>query len=441
MNRPSNELSNQKGWSARTHLLIGFISLLVLVGGFGTWAAMTTIAGAVIAPGRLEVERNRQVVQHPDGGVVEEILVEEGDSVEEGEILIRLDPTQLKSELIIVEGQLFELMARNGRLQAEQNGEDNITFDPELLKIAADRPEVAELVEGQQNLFQARRESIEREREQLEKRQSQITNQIEGIEAQQTSLNRQLELIEVELTNQQSLLDRGLAQAGTVLNLQRTTADLEGSLGELAAGKAEAEGRITEIDIQIMNLETTEREEAITRLRDLQYRELELAEQRRSLQERLARLDIKAPVSGIVYGLQVHTPRSVIRAADPVLYLVPQDRPLIIAARIEPIHIDKVTVGQEVMLHFSAFDQRKMPEIFGTVTKLSADAFEDTNSRVSFYRAEIALNEGEQAKLPEGSVLIPGMPVESFIRTNDRTPLAYLIEPFVAFFAKAFREG
>ncbi|MFD3188702.1 HlyD family type I secretion periplasmic adaptor subunit [Sedimentitalea sp. HM32M-2] len=428
-------------WSARRPVLFGLIGLLVLVGGFGTWSVVSNIAGAIIASGRIEVDRNRQVVQHPDGGVVAEILVDEGDNVELGAVLIRLDSNLLNSELLIAEGQLFELMARRGRLEAERDGADAVTFDPALLAAAEKRPEVNGLIDGQRRLFAARTDSAARETEQLEKRRGQIRNQIEGITAQQASLNRQIELIAKELANQTSLLDRGLAQAGTVLSLERSSADLDGRLGELIASQAQAEGRITEIDIEILKLGTRRREEAITRLRDLQYRELELAEQRRSLVERLERLEITAPVSGIVYGLQVHTPRSVIRPADPVLYLVPQDRPLVIAARVEPIHIDKIRVGQPVTLRFSALDQRLTPELFGTVVQVSADAFDDNNSQGSFYRAEIVLNEGEQDKLPEGTVLIPGMPVETFIRTDDRTPLAYLVKPLADYFTKAFRES
>ncbi|WP_370300718.1 HlyD family type I secretion periplasmic adaptor subunit [Pseudooceanicola sp.] len=428
-------------WSARGPLILGFAGLLVLLGGFGTWAAVSEIAGAVVAPGRIEVERNRQVVQHPDGGVVSEILVDEGDEVKEGQLLIRLDSKLLYSDLVITEGQLFELMARRGRLEAERDSSDTLVFDEELLRVAQERPEVAELVDGQRRLFVARQESIQRETEQLEKRRGQILNQIQGIEAQQGSLARQLDLIEVELNNQQSLLDRGLAQAGTVLNLQRTSANLDGTLGELAASKAEAEGRITEIDIEVLKLGTTQREQAITQLRDLQYRELELEEERRSILERLARLEITAPVSGVVYGLQVHALRSVIRSADPVLYLIPQDRPLVIAARVDPIDIDKLFVGQDVTLRFSAFDQRQTPELFGKVTTVSADTFEDNNGQQSFYRAELELNEGQIERLPEGAVLIPGMPVEAFIRTDDRTPLTYLVKPLADYFAKAFREG
>jgi len=427
-------------WSARGPVLFGVLGLLVLVGGFGTWAVVSNIAGAIVASGKLEVDQNRQIVQHLDGGVVSEILVQEGDTVKVGQPLIRLDSTLLRSQQVIVEGQLFELMARRGRLEAERDSAETITFDPELLDIAAQQAEVADLLDGQQRLFLARSESVARETEQLEKRRGQIRSQIGGIKAQQGSLARQLELINQELESQQTLLDRGLAQASRVLNLQRNVANLEGSIGELAANEAQAEGRITEIDIEVLKLGSRRREDAITRLRDLQYRELELAEQRRSLQQRLERLDITAPVSGIVYGMQVHTPRSVIRPADPVLYLVPQDRPLVIAARIETIHIDKIFLGQNVTMRFSALDQRQTPELFGTVTQISADAFEDQSGQISFYRAEIILDEGEMAKLPDGTVLIPGMPVETYIRTRDRSPMAYLIKPLADYFNKAFRE-
>lgn len=434
-------MSVENNWPARRPLIIGLITLAVLVGGFGSWSVLSSISGAVVATGRIEVDRNRQVVQHLDGGIVAEILVDEGDMVQEGDTLIRLDATELTSQLVIVEGQLFELMARRGRLEAERDEAAEIIFDPELLEAAETQPEVKDLVEGQRRLFHARRETTAREIDQLEKRRVQIEEQIRGIQAQQTSLKVQLDLIGEELGNQQSLLDRGLAQAATVLNLRRTQASLDGQLGELVAAEAQAEGRITEIDIEILKLGTGQREEAITRLRDLRYQELELAETRRSLRQRLARLDITAPVSGVVYGLQVQTPRSVIRPADPVLYLVPQDRPLVIAAQVAPTDIDQLFTGQEVTLRFSALDQRSTPELFGHVTQVSADAFEDQGSGISYYRAEIELNPGEQGRLPAGTVLIPGMPVESYIRTADRSPLAYLVKPLTDYFNKAFRES
>ena len=429
-----------KRFPTRGPLIIGLAALVLLVGGFGTWAATTNISGAIVASGQIQVERNRQVVQHPDGGVVAEILVDEGDTVEAGQTMIRLDPTLLLSELTIVEGQYFELVARRGRLQAERDGKDEISFDEIVLAQADLDPEVAELVEGQRNLFFARRDTVAREIEQLAKRRDQIGNQVDGIAAQQTALASQLSLIERELADQQSLLDRGLAQASRVLALQREEARLSGSVGDMTAQKAQAEGRMTEIDIEILKLETTRREEAITQLRDMQYRERELAEQRLSLIEQLKRLDITAPVSGVVYGLTVFAPRSVIRPADPVLFLVPQDRPLVITVQVPPIHIDEVHMSQQVTLRFAALDQRETPELFGTVTLISADAFTDEQSSASYYRAEIMLSEGEIDRLPEGSVLVPGMPVEAFLRTADRTPLAYLVKPFTDYFTKAFRE-
>ncbi len=424
----------------RMPMAVGLVALVTLVGGFGTWSAMTEISGAVVASGQIEVERNRQVVQHPDGGVVEGILVDEGDTVRADQVLIRLDAGEMRSELAIVEGQLFELMARRGRLEAERDEADAPVFDSLLLERADISAEVRGLIDGQLRLFEARRESAETEAGQLRRRAEQIGNQIEGIDAQQTALTRQLSLIEEELSDQQSLLDRGLAQTSRVLSLQREEARLSGLVGELTAQRAEAQGRITEIEIEILNLRSRRREEAITRLRDLQFRELELSERRRTLVERLRRMEVRAPVAGIIYGLQVFAPRSVIRAADPLLYIVPQDRPLVIAARVAPIHIDQVYPGQDVTLRFSAFDQRSTPELFGQVTQVSADIFTDEATQNAYYRAEITLSEAEQDRLPDDLVLVPGMPVEAFIRTDDRTPIAYLLKPLTDYFSKAFRE-
>lgn len=431
----------ERQWSARGPVLLGLFGLFLLVGVFGTWAVMTSIAGAIVAPGRIEVDRSRQVVQHPDGGVVAEILVDEGDVVAAGQVLIRLDPSLLNSDLALVESQLFDTLARRGRLEAERDGRNDIVFDPLLVERAADDPEVAELMNGQVRLLKARREFITREMDQLRKRKGQIEAQIEGIESQRQALEEQLSLIREELADQQSLLDRGLAQATRVLALRRAAANLGGTLGELKAQKAEAEGRITEIDIEMLKLGSRQREEAIARLRDLRNAELQLREKRRSLLERLDRLQITAPVSGVVYGLQVRTPRSVIRPAEPVLFIVPQDRPLVLAVQVAPIHVDEISVGQPVIVNLSALDRRQTPELNGTVSKISADAFDDPNRGVSYYRVEVVLNEGELDRLPEGTVLVPGMPVETFIHTADRSPLAYLVRPLTDYFRKAFRES
>lgn len=427
-------------WPTRRPMIIGIIGVIVLLGGFGTWAATAQIAGAVIAPGQIEVEQNRQVIQHPDGGVVMEIPVSEGDMVEAGDVLLRLDPADLQSRLSIVESQLFELIARRGRLEAERDGRSEIVFDDLILEAARTNPDAAELLDGQRQLLAARSISIAQEVEQLGKRRSQISDQIVGIDAQRRAITEQLGFLAEELRDQQSLLDRGLAQAARVLALQREQSRLDGTSGELLAQKAQAEGRITEIDLEILKLETRRREEAITRLRDLGFRELELREERRALMDRMDRLDLRAPVSGIIYGLRVFALRSVVRPADPVMFIIPQDRPLIINARVDPNDIDQLFLNQEVVMRFTAFEMRTTPELMGTVTRISADAFQDDATQMSFYRAQIVLNEGEQSKLPEGAVLIPGMPVETFIRTTDRTPIAYLTKPLTDYLTRAFRD-
>jgi len=415
----------------------GLLALVLLVGGFGTWAVMAQITGAVITSGQIEVDRNRQVIQHPDGGVVAEILVDEGDTVAAGDLLIKLDATTLQSELAIVEGQLFELMARRGRLEAERDGIETLTFDPILMAA----PTGSELMEGQRRLFDARLESTKRATEQLDQQRAQIASQLDGISAQQTALDTQKTLISQELGDQQKLLDQKLVQASRVMGLQREEANLLGRVGELTASAAQAAERMTEIDIQVLTLTTTRREESITRLRALQYNELELSERRRTLVRQLDRLDIRAPVSGVVYGLQVFAEQSVIRPADPVMFLVPQDRPLVIATKVRPVDIDQIHLGQDVILRFSAFDQRRTPELHGKVTLVSADIFQDEATGMAFYQAEIQLNEGEATRLPEDMVLIPGMPVEAFVRTADRSPMDYLLKPLADYFSKDFRES
>lgn len=429
-----------KAWSTRKPVTYGILTLLALVGGFGGWSVVTKITGAIVTSGQIEVELNRQVVQHPDGGVVATINVAEGDTVAAGDLILTLDGASIRSELAIVEGQFFESLARRGRLEAERDDLAQISFDANLTSAEADHPAVSEKMEGQRRLFDARRVSVESQIEQLGKRRDQIADQVIGIDAQKQALTTQLDLLRKELVDQQGLLAEGLAEASRVLGLQREEASLSGQLGELAATRAQAEGRITETQIEVLRLASDRREEANAQLRDSGVQELELAERRRALQERIARLEVRAPVSGIVLGLTVTTPRAVLRPADPVLYLIPQDRPLVIATRVPPIHIDQVHVGQAVKLVFSAFSSRETPELTGHVSVVSADALVDQRTQAPYYRAEILLNDGEMAKLA-GKTLIPGMPVEAFIQTEARTPLAYLLKPFTDYFARAFRES
>jgi HlyD family secretion protein len=429
-----------KRWPVRSAVFLGMFGIFLLFGGFGAWAMLTRIAGAVVAPGQVEVEQNRQVVQHPDGGVISEILVEEGDTVASGQPLVRLDGNLLQTELTIVEGQYFEILARRGRLEAERADNSEIEFPVNLVDSAKDDPQLVELMEGQQSLFMARRDTIQQSLEQLSKQSEQLTQQIEGIDAQFVALGAQRELIEEELTDQQSLLDKGLAQASRVLSLQREAARLDGQLGEMQAMRAQAETRQTEIGIEKLRLNAERRETAEAELRDLGYRELELAERRRSLTEQITRLEIRAPVSGIIHQLQFTTPRSVVRPADPVMYIIPQDRPLIIGARLATINVDEVQPGQAVMLRFSAFSSRTTPEIDGQLLRVSADALIDEATRAPYYRAEVTILPEEMDKL-QGLELIPGMPVEVYIQTGERSPMDYLLKPLADYFNRAFRES
>ena len=401
---------------------------------------MTTISGAIVAPGLVQVEQNRQVVQHPDGGVVAEIAVQEAQTVKAGDLLIRLDGAQIKAELTIVEGQLFDAMARKARLQAERDDLTELSFPAELIDLAATRPDVAEQMEGQKRLFAARLETQNAQIDQLGQRLDQIASQGEGIAAQMAAINDQIALLAPEIADQQTLLDKGLTQSARIMDLKRELARLDGNRGEMQSNLAQAQGKATETKLQILQIKSARREEANAQLRDMGDKTLELAERRRALSEQVNRLEIRAPVSGIVLGLAVTTPHSVIRPADPILYIIPQDRPLIIIAQIPPIHIDEVQVGQEVRVSFAAFSARTTPQLAGTLTTISADAMTDQASHQSFYRAEITLDAGEMAKLKDNK-LVPGMPVQAYIGTGDRTPMAYLLKPFTDYFHMAMREN
>lgn len=425
--------------SLRLPIILGYTSAFLLVGGLGFWAVGTEIAGAVVTSGAIEVENERQVVQHPDGGVVEKVLARDGDAVEAGDVLIRLDGTFLRSELVVIEGQLAELFTRSARLRAERDGADEVTHEafPKLQTQSV--KVIEEQMAGQIALFEARRVSLAREKEQLTQQQQQIQRQIEGLDAQLEASRRQLELFQSELSDVEALFEKGLVQATRLLQLQRAEAELQGSIGGIVSRVAEAKTRIAEIELQVLRLEDNRREEAIEELRDLALQERELIERGASLVERLGRLDVLAPVSGAVFDSQVVAERSVVRAAEPVLYIVPSDQPLRVAARVDPIDVDQVYAGQNVTLVFSAFNRRTTPEGSGVVRFVSADATTDPNTGLTYYEAIVTIDDSTRTALA-GLQLLPGMPVEAYIKTDDRTPLSYLVQPLTVYLARAFRE-
>lgn len=427
-------------YSARLPLFIGFLALALLVGGIGVWSVRTQIAGAVIASGMIEVESNRQVVQHAEGGVVGQIAARDGDRIEAGDLLIQLDGTLLQSERSVIETQLVEIRARRARLKAERDRDEVIVFPEALLALAITDSEVAEQIDGQRNLFEARNESMIKEVGQIEERIMQTVNQIKGADAQLTALAIQEELIGQELTDQETLLEKGLVQLQRVSALRREAARLQGEIGRLTADVAQFKGQIAAFEIEKLRLRNARREEAIVALRDIQFRELELSEQLVSLKERLSRLEVRAPVSGIVYGSSVFAVKAVVQPAEPLMYLIPQDQPLVVAARVEAIHVDQIHIGQEATLRFTAFNQRLTPEITGQVTDVSADVFQDEVTGLNYYRVELIPLDSELPKLEEQE-LLPGMPVEAYLKTADRTPLSYLTKPVTDYFGRALREG
>lgn len=432
----ATEQTNKRLGAAGGPLFIGYFALFALIVVIGGWSVQARITGAVIASGMIQVENNRQVLQHPQGGVVGELLVRDGDRVDAGDVVLRLDDQLLRSELAIIANQLNELRARKGRLSAEADDTELVSFDSRLVAAARDSQKVSSLLEGQTRLFRARNLSLEQEEGQIENQIVQTKDQIDGSLAQLAATKDQSDLLVSELADVQTLLDKGLAQASRVSALKREKARLLGEIGQFEATIAQLKGDIARFVIERLRLRSTRREEAISGLRDLSVQEIELAERELSTNDTLSKMELRTPVSGVIYGSRVFALQSVISPADPIMFVIPQDQPLVVSARIEAIHIDQVHVGQEAALRFSAFDQRTTPEIFGTVSKLSAD---ETTGQ-SYYQAEILPKLEELDKL-DGQVLLPGMPVETFIKTAERSPLSYLVKPLMDYFNKAFREA
>ncbi len=427
------------GLSVRTPMLVGFVGLALLLGGFGYWAAFTYIAGAVTASGSVALLENRQVVQHLDGGIVAELHVREGQTVDQGALLLRLDDTFLRSELSILQGELFSLQSRRKRLEAERDVADTMSPPPLLADVRDDDPRIAEAWEGNVQLFEARRETMMRQIEQLQNRQVQTEQQRTGVSAQRESIAEQIEIIEAELSALTSLVERGLSEMPRLQVMRRDAAALKGRSGELEAKSAELAGRVVEIEMEILRMQIERREQAITEIREVETRENELLERRQAVLDRLSRMDIRAPVSGVIYDQQVFGPMAITQPGQPIMYIVPQDRPLVIHARVDPMHVDEVFVGQDVSLQFPALDQRSVPPIKGYVRSVSPDVFESQSTGEMYYLTEIDIDPAEVDVL-EGFRIVPGMPIEAFIRTGERTPIRYLTQPLMDYFNRAFRE-
>lgn len=433
----AEDLERQKA-SRRRLIATGAAVAILFVGGLGGWAATVPLAGAVISPGFVVVDTNVKTVQHLTGGVVGEIRVRDAMRVREGDLLIRLDETVTRANLQVVVKQLNELTARQARLEAERDGASDIAV-PAALAQNADDPEVARALAGERTLFQARLTVREGQRRQLRGRIGQIREEIGGLSAQETARRRQVDLIQRELVDIRDLFGRNLVPRTRLVELEREAARLAGDVGQFVAERARAEGRITESELQILQIDQDLRREVSTDLRDVQTRIGELVERRVAAEDVLKRIDIRAPQTGIVHQLAYHTVGGVIPAGQPIMQIVPGDDVLVIEIRVAPQDIDKVAVGQPAVIRFTSFPHGTTPEIAGSVIRVSADLVREQQTNAMHFTARVAVGEGELARLGSNRI-VPGMPAEVFVRTGDRTALSYLVKPISDQISRAFRE-
>ena len=426
-------------WSGRGPMWAGVLSVVTLVGFLGVWGTQAKLSGAIIAPGNIEVQLERQVVEHQEGGVVSEILARDGDKVAAGDVVLRLDTTFLKSEIAAVEGQYFEVLARRARLEAEQDSSSTLTRPASPANATMPQDQIDAIFDGQTRLFAARLDSLLFDQEQLGERVSQLENQIDGVENEKNAVATQRTLLQEDVADTELLLQQGLSETRTIRDLKRQLADTQGRFGRLEALIAQHRGEIAALRSQQTGLASQRREDAISELRDVNFRGGELAEKRLSLLERLARLDIRAPMSGRVFGSTVVALQSVAKSGSPLMYIVPDESPLVLRARVNPVDVDKIAAGQPAALRFAALDMRHTPEIAGTIRRISADSIQDKNSGMFYYEAEI-VPDAEGLLLLNGQELVPGMPAEALIRTRDRTFANYMIKPLADYFTAALRE-
>lgn len=424
--------------SMRRNARVGNALVLILVCGCGGWAATTSIAGAVIAAGALVVESNVKKVQHPAGGVVGEILVRNGDRVKVGDVLIRLNRTLANANLEIVTKGLNELLARKARLDAERDGAEDIRFPPELTEGQATDSERAATA-GERKLFEIRRQARLGQKAQLTGRIQQMMQEINGHQAHEKAKSQEIALIQKELKGARSLWEQKLMPITKLTTLEREGARLAGERGQIISAMAQVRGKIAETELAIVQIERDLGSEVGKDLRETDAKIGELVERKIAAEDQLQRIDLTAPQDGTVHESTAHTVGGVVAAGEAIMLIVPDAEALLVEARVAPQDIDQLRASQDAVVRFSAFSQRTTPEINGAVTRVSADAVVDPRSFESYYTVRVEFAPEEIARLGDVK-LVPGMPVEVFIKTEDRTVLTYLVKPLRDQLARAFRE-
>src|SRR5262245_23929541 len=422
--------------SIRKHLVEG-LAVLLLAGGLGGWGATVPISGALIAPGQVVVESNVKKVQHPTGGVVGEVRVRDGDLVKSGDIVVRLDETVVRANLAIVNKTLYGLWARQARLESEQRGSDTVKFPATLLEHASD-PDARDVMASESKLFEVRVNGRAGQKAQLRERVTQLNEEIEGLVAQEKAKDKEIALVEKELVGVRQLYDQRLVQISRLTILERDAARLNGERAQYIAARAQAKGKITETELQIIQVDKDMVSEVSKDLRETTDKIGEFIERKVTAEDQLRRIDIRAPQDGMVLQSTVHTVGGVITAGDAIMMIVPQADDLSVEAKVNPQDIDKLQVGQKTVLRFSAFNQRTTPELIGKVTRVSADVTADQRTGQSFYTIRVSMPADEVARLGEVK-LVPGMPVEAFVQTGERTLLSYFMKPLNDQLMRAFR--
>ena len=383
------------------------------------------------------VDSSAKKVQHPTGGVVGELRVRNGDRVEAGDLLVRLDDTQTKASLGTVTSQLMQLYGRQGRLTADRNEADAIVFPKELATLG---PDAFAIEDGERRLFEARRKAREGEIAQLRERIGQFREQQTGQAAQLAAKVHSLELARQDLERMRGLYRQSLVPVSKLMTSERDETQLSGEHGALLADIARVKGQITEIGLQILSVDQKARSDAQNELRDVEGKIGDLVERRISAEDMLKRVDLRAPVSGIVNELTVHTVGGVIGPGEPIMLIVPSGDPLAIEVHISPQDIDNVAVGKSAIMRFTAFNQRTSPELKGSVVEVAPDLTRDPKTGQGYYLARLRLADGELGKL-NGAKLLPGMPVEAFIGQSERSAISYLTKPFTDQLNRAMREN
>ena len=438
MNGTSAQAPTSALESIRRYTIAGIVVVLILTCGVGVWAAATEISGALIAPGTIVVESNVKKVQHPAGGVVGQLLVRDGDRVKAGDLLVRLDDTIMRANLAIVTKALTELNARKARLEAERDGAETVKFPDDLMQ-QADVPEIAQVLMGERKLFELRRSARAGQKAQLQERINQSGEETTGLSAQKVAKEKEITLIEHELAGVRDLFNKNLVPMTRLTSLERDATRIDGERGQLIATIAQAKGKIAELRLQIIQIDQDLSSEVAKEMREIDAKIGEFVERKVSAMDQLKRTDIRSPQDGTVFQSTVHTVGGVMPAGEPIMLIVPEADKLTIEARVNPQDIDKVQLGQIAALRFSAFNVRTTPEIFGTVSRVSADTTTDQRTNQSYYTIRIAMPPEQVTRLGDVK-LVPGMPVEAFVKTGERTVISYLMKPLSDQINRAFRE-